>query len=89
MEIDSLYFGELRDITGVAKEAVSLEEGSRLLDLVNRLSEAHGKHFLLKLDLGNSHIILINGQNHEVLGGKETVLREGDRVVFLPISMGG
>jgi len=89
MEIDSRYYGELRGITGLGKEFVRLEEGSTLLDLVNRLSETHGKDFRLRLDLGNSHIILINGQNHEVLGGKGTVLHEGDLVVFLPISMGG
>ena len=89
MGIDVRYYGELRGITGVAKESLTIEEGLTLLDLVNRLSETHGKDFRLRLDLGNSHMILINGQNHEVLGGKGTVLHEGDLVVFLPISMGG
>lgn len=89
MKIESLYFGDLRNVTGLARETISIKEGAKLLDLIDRLSETYGKEFLSRLNLGNNHIILINGQNHEVLGGKEAVLREGDRIVFLPISMGG
>ena len=89
MKIESLYFGDLRYTTGLARETISIEEGSKILDLLNKLSETYGRNFRLLLDLGSSHIILINGQNHEVMGGNETILEEGDQIVFLPITMGG
>ena len=89
MDIESLYFGDLRYITGLARETISIEDGSKIIDLLNKLFETYGKDFRITLDPGSSHIILINGQNHEVLGGNETLLQDGDQIVFLPITMGG
>lgn len=54
-----------------------------------RSADFYGNDFRLQLDFGNSHVVLINGQHHEILGGKETILKEGDRVVLVPITMGG
>ena len=89
MEVESLYFGELREITRLGKETISLKEGSRLIDLIDRLTKVYGNDFRLWVDRENSYIILINGQHYEILGGKETILKKGDRVVFLPLTMGG
>ncbi len=89
MEIDSFFFGELRRITGLSKEEISLKEGVKLIDLIDRLSETYGSDFRLHVDRANSYIILVNGRHHDLLGGKETILKGGDTVVFLPITAGG
>jgi len=89
VDIQLRYFGVLREITGLGEETLTLREGSRLIDLINRLTETHGTAFRLQVDHKDSYVILINGQHHEILGGEETILKPGDRVVFLPVTMGG
>ncbi|MBW2029395.1 MAG: MoaD/ThiS family protein [Deltaproteobacteria bacterium] len=89
MRIETLYFGDLRNITGRARQDITLGDGARLRDLLEDLFLAHGEAFRKTLDLGNSHVILVNGQHHGILQGMETPLKDGDRVVFLPVTMGG
>ncbi|MBW2065127.1 MAG: MoaD family protein [Deltaproteobacteria bacterium] len=89
MRIETSYFATLRNITGRAREEVNLDDGAKLRDLLEYLFHVHGDKFRNTLDLGNSHLILVNGRHHEILQGMETILKEGDRVVFLPITMGG
>ena len=55
---------------------------------MGKFFETYGNYFRLQLDFGNNHVVLINGQLHEIPGGKETILKEGDGVVFLPITVG-
>ena len=89
VDIQSRYFGVLREITGLGEETLTLRENSRLIDLINHLTETHGTEFRLQVNHRDSYVILINGQHHEILGGEETILKTGDRVVFLPVTMGG
>ncbi|MBW1997610.1 MAG: MoaD/ThiS family protein [Deltaproteobacteria bacterium] len=89
MRIETLYFATLRNLTGLAREEVNLDEGAKLRHLLEYLFDVHGERFRNALDLGNSHAILVNGLHHETLQGMETTLKHGDRVVFLPITMGG
>ncbi len=89
MKVDSTYFGELRDLTRLNRETITLKKGSTLKDLIEKLTEAYGHDFRLRVYHKSRYVILINGQNHEVLDGEKTILREGDGVVFLEITMGG
>ncbi|MBW2067053.1 MAG: MoaD/ThiS family protein [Deltaproteobacteria bacterium] len=89
MRIETLYFGDLRNITGHARQEITLGDGASLQDLLEELLLAYGEAFLKTLDLGNSHVILINGQHHGIFQGMETPLKDGDRIVFLPVTMGG
>ncbi len=89
MKVESTYFGVLRDLTRLNQETISLKEGSNLKDLIDKLTETYGRDFHLRVYHKNRYVILINGQNHEVLDGEETILKEGDGVVFLEITMGG
>ena len=89
VDITSRYFGELCEVTGLGEETLSIETGSRLIDLITQLTGTYGKEFRLMVDGRDRYVILINGQHYEVLGGKETILKTGDRVVFLPATMGG
>ncbi len=89
MEVESQYFGELRDIARLGGETISLGESATLAELLEKLTKAYGEAFQERLDRKDGYIILINGQLDEVMDGKDTILKNGDRVVFLPITMGG
>lgn len=64
-------------------------ESATLAELLEKLTKAYGEAFQERLDRKDGYIILINGQLDEVMDGKDTLLKNGDRVVFLPITMGG
>ena len=89
MNVESTYFGKLRELTRLNQEIISLKKGSNLNDLIENLTETYGKDFPLQLFQKSRYVILINGQNNEVLDGEKTILKEGDGVVFLEITMGG
>ena len=89
MNVEITYFGELRELTRKNKETMILKKHSSLKDLIENLILAYGNAFRLKVYQTNRYVILINGQNHEVLDGEKTLLKEGDGVVFLEITMGG
>jgi molybdopterin converting factor small subunit len=89
MNVEVTYFGELRELTQGNQESIPLNEGSNLRDLIDNLTATYGHDFHLCLFHKHRYSILINGQNHEVLDGEDTLLKEGDEVVFLEITMGG
>jgi len=89
MNIDLSYYGELRNLTRQNQETITLKMGSNVKDLIDKLTETYGNDFHLQVYHKSRYVILINGQNHEVLDGEKTILKEGDGVVFLEITMGG
>ena len=89
MNLDILLFGQLRELAGVSKTTVTMEEESRLSELVRRLGEMHGNAFSQKLNGIEGLRILINGYEYSLLDGMETHLKKGDTVVFLPPVFGG
>lgn len=81
MTVKVLFFGMARDLTGVGAEEVELRDGKRLDDLCRqyelrfpRLSEMRGA--------------LVVAVNQEIIG-RESPLRDGDEVAFLPPVSGG
>ena len=89
MKIDSQFLGKLRHLAGGNGEAVTLEEGSTLIGLTEKLSEDHGDSFSIRKIRENSYVILINGVHYETLDAERTVLKDGDTVIFMPVTMGG
>jgi molybdopterin converting factor small subunit len=89
MRVESTYYGALRDLTRQNQETITLKMGSNVKDLIDKLTETYGNDFHLQVYHKSRYVILINGQNHEVLDGEKTILKEGDGVVFLEITMGG
>jgi MoaD family protein len=89
MNIEVMYFGQLRELTEVPDEIVSAKEGSSLADLVRQVAGLHGDAFQEKLDGIRGLRILINGREYTQLDGMGTVLKDKDAVVFLPPITGG
>ena len=89
MEIELLYFGRLREMTGKRQERVDLREGDRISDLTSHLREMYGHDLGIRIDYNDHYIILINGRHHGSLGGSQSLLKAGDQVTFMPVTDGG
>jgi molybdopterin converting factor small subunit len=86
---------ELKPVLGARSVDVDLTDGSTLRDLLGRMDEvSEGKlsaHlFQAGTDLLFPYInIMVNGQSTLFLAGMETLLKEGDEVLLLPLVSGG
>lgn len=90
MLIEILYFGRLRDLTGgKTTESVTLSDVDDLESLIAKLSERHGQEFLKELKAMRGLRILVNGQEHQLLSGIKTKIKDKDTVVFMPPIFGG
>jgi len=89
INLELLFFGNLREITGVRKTGAAINDGSRLTDLIEHLSAEYGREFGEQIKTIEGLRILINGREYYLLGRMETPLAEGDTIVFLPPIAGG
>ncbi|MBC8273718.1 MAG: MoaD/ThiS family protein [Chloroflexi bacterium] len=89
MNVEVLFFGQLRELTAVRQTTVGMNDGTRLVDLIEHLGEEYGDAFRHEVNTIRRLQILINGQQHTFLGGIEASLKDGDTVVFLPPIFGG
>jgi molybdopterin converting factor small subunit len=86
---------ELKPVLGARSVDIDLPDRSTLLALLRRMDEiSEGKlssHlFQPGTDLLLPHInIMVNGQTTVFLDGMETLLKEGDEVLLLPLVSGG
>jgi molybdopterin synthase catalytic subunit len=81
MRVRVLFFGQLKEITGVAQEETDLSEGARVEDLFER----YGRRFP-KLQSFRSSIATSVNQEY---AGWRAPLASGDEVAFLPPVSGG
>ena len=89
MDVEVMFFGRLRDLTGVSKEMVATNNEARLSELVAKLEEKHGPKFAEEVAATRGLRILVNGREYQVLTGMKTQLKNGDSVVLLPPIEGG
>ena len=81
MRVRVLFFGQLKDIVGVAAEDADLSEGARVEDLFER----YGRRFP---KLGEFRASIAASVNQEYAGWR-AALANGDEVAFLPPVSGG
>ena len=89
MNIEVLFFGQLREITGVSRTSVVIDDDSRLADLVLHLSDQYGDAFREKVEGIEGLRILVNGREYYRVGRMQAPLSDGNTVVFLPPIAGG
>lgn len=93
MVINLKFIGSLRQDSGVDKLTLDNGEGT-LINLINKLTDQIPA---LRRNLLDEHLespspnalIIINGKEISVLDGLETIVRDGDEVVFVPVVHGG
>jgi len=90
------YLGYIKQTLGVNhEEQLEIEEGALVRDLLNILAEKHGEPFKKEVfqpgsvDMKPHHILSVNGILLNQLKGIETKLKDGDRVILMPVVTGG
>jgi molybdopterin synthase sulfur carrier subunit len=88
------FVGSLRSASGREKLAIEIREGVSLREFVNKIvgKKRRLKRALIDPELEDPRpnaLILVNGREISVLNGLETRLRNGDEVVFVPVTHGG
>ena len=86
------YFADIRTLTGCGEQRWT-KAAPTLHALLTELATQYGAAFEKKVfqegRLSSSMIILVNGQDVELLNGLETTLGPEDNVVFFPMVAGG
>jgi len=90
------YLGSIKQTLGLKQaEQVELKDDASVCDLLSLLAEKHGDPFKKAvyepkgLDLKPHHILSVNGLLLNQLNGIETKLKDGDRIVLMPVISGG
>jgi MoaD family protein len=94
MKVNFKFVGSFRNITNKSKAVMELDEGAKLKEAIKRIIEEFPEmeKALIDPELGDPRpntLIVVNGREISVLKGLETVLRDGDEVVLIPVSHGG
>jgi molybdopterin converting factor small subunit len=88
MNIEVLFFGKLRELA-VRQRVISITDGARLGDLVDRLVKEYGADFGEEVNHQERWHFLLNGRFYNPSDGMEVTLKDGDAVVMLPMLAGG
>jgi molybdopterin synthase sulfur carrier subunit len=90
MEVTARFLGVFRSVYGKSEFTIKSKDTVLLRDavkrIVNELPEL--KRALIDSELEDPRpntLILVNGREISVLNGLETILKDGDEVVFLPV----
>ena len=90
------YLGSVKQALGLKQaEQVELKDGASVFDLLSFLAEKHGEPFKKSvyepkdLDLKAHYILSVNGLLLNQLNGITTKLKDGDRVILMPVVTGG
>jgi sulfur-carrier protein len=90
------YLGYIKQTLGITQpESIELKPEASTRDLLVRLADEYGEPFKKAVydpkeaALKAYHIIAVNGLMINLLGGLDTKLKDGDRVVVMPVVTGG
>ena len=81
LRVKVLFFGRLRELTGLAEEVGELPEGATLAQLFERYAERYPK-------LGGFRNSMVVSRNQE-FAAWDTRVSAGDEIAFLPPVSGG
>ena len=79
---------------GEVESILKVDEQSSIKDIIKKLTLKYGENFKSKIldshNVLNKYVILIlNGVNIGSYNGLDTVVKEGDKLTFLPVIAGG
>jgi molybdopterin synthase sulfur carrier subunit len=88
------FIGSFRSISGKNKLALKLADSAPLRNVVKKIVHELPtlKQALIDPEFGEpttNALILVNGKEISVLQGLETVIKDGDELVFVPVLHGG
>jgi MoaD family protein len=89
------YLGFIRNMLSKRTEELELREGTRLKELLSKLSERYGADFKKQVyepgqkDVKYGFVVTVNGVLMDQLHGVETQLKSGDHVILMSLMSGG
>jgi len=94
MVITLRFIGALASVSGKSKCSLKPKESASLREVLKQLVKEQPKlgRALIDSELDDPRpnaLILVNGKEIGVLDGLETMLNDGDEVVFVPVLHGG
>jgi len=94
MEVTVRFLGVFRSISGKSKLTIKFKDAVLLRETMNRIVEElpELKRALIYPELEDPRpntLVLVNGKEISVLNGLETMLKDGDEVVFVPVLHSG
>ena len=96
MKVTVDYLGSVKQALDLKQaEQVELKDDASVCDLLNLLAEKHGEPFRKSVyepkdpDLKPYYILSVNGLLTNQLNDMETKLKDGDRLIFMPVVSGG
>ncbi len=94
MRVKVRMLGLLKKAYGKDEVTMELDEGTRLKDVVSKITEESKnlENLLIDPELKDPRpntIILINGKEISVLGGLEVEVKDGDEITIIPVIHGG
>lgn len=92
MKVKVRFLGFLAKLYGYEETTIEISESSTLRELLKKIvkRKTKFKNAVLKgEDVRETILILINQKDIGVLNGLDTTLKDGDEIVFVPISHGG
>lgn len=96
MKVRLEYLGHIKNVTGNRREEeVEVSDDSTIADLLTMLCEEYGDAFKKavyergSLDVKSNFLATVNGYLLNQLDGVKTKLKEGDRVILMPVVSGG
>ncbi len=94
MVVTVKFIGALRSASGKSKIAMKMKDSVSIQKLIREIGKKHPKLENVIIDteledLRPKTLILVNGKEISILNGLETMLEDGDDVVFIPVLHGG
>jgi len=95
INVEVRFLGVFRQFSGRNHVLVKLEEPSTVRKVIQKLTEAFSSEFKRALvdqeleDPRPNALILVNAKEINVLQGLETKVKDGDKIVLVPVSHGG
>jgi molybdopterin converting factor small subunit len=89
MVVTVKFVGSLRSLAGKSKLSLKIGETAPLTEVMKKMAKESPN---LEPALANSKagmLILVNGKEISVLNGLDTVLKDSDEIVLVPVIHGG
>jgi molybdopterin synthase sulfur carrier subunit len=88
------FVGSLRTATGKTMIVIRLKENAQLKEVIKAVAAKSPKLQKMATDSGLNdfrinNLILVNEKDISVLNGVDTMIKDGDEVVFVPVVHGG
>lgn len=94
MVINVRFIGALRGISGRSKLCITVKKTIPLREIIRKITEGTPQiaRAIVDPELEDPRpntLILVNGKEISVLDGLETMLKDGDEVILVPVIHGG